>query len=312
KLEAIVPISGHMVHMPGHIYLRVGEYEKAISTNERSQIVDQQFAELWGDTNFPNIGTYGLSHRSHAPHALDFVRYANFLQGNYADAYDAAKRGADSVGTAQEAVNRGQKRVAHYWSVDKAFGKWEKILDSDQSHGGTPYLDGMWQYVYGSALTSTGDLTRAQQALEQLHSHAEDPDADRGDVGPTPASHILRIAYSGLQGEILEAQGDLAGAISAYERAVELQDANNYTEPPDWTQSMRLYLGAALLSAGRADEAEQGYRKELEWSQQNGWASFGLYQALQSQGRSAEAELTKRQFDDYWRNADVVLARSRL
>src|SRR5690606_16767271 len=75
KLESTVPISGHMVHMPGHIYLRVGEYEKAIDINERSQIVDQQFAEIWDDTNFPAIGTYPLSHRTHAPHALDFVRY---------------------------------------------------------------------------------------------------------------------------------------------------------------------------------------------------------------------------------------------
>ena len=102
------------------------------------------------------------------------------------------------------------------------------------------------------------------------------------------------------------------GAIAAYQQAVELQDANNYTEPPDWTQSMRLYLGAALLEAGQADAAEQVYRKELEWSQQNGWASFGLYQALEAQGRSDEAAIMKRQFDSYWRNADVELQRSRL
>ena len=92
KLEGSLPISGHMVHMPGHIYLRVGEYEKAILSNERSQIVDDQFAEIWGDTNFPLIGTYPLSHKIHKPHALDFVRYANMLQGNYEDASEAAYR----------------------------------------------------------------------------------------------------------------------------------------------------------------------------------------------------------------------------
>jgi len=312
KLEATMPIAGHMVHMPGHIYLRVGEYEKVISANERSQAVDRQFAEIWGDTNFPTIGTYPLSHRSHAPHALDFMRYANFLQGNYGEAYAAAKEGADSVGTSAEAVNRGQKRIAHFWVVDKAFGKWERILGSEQSHGDTPYLDGMWSYVRGSALANTGDLERAEEELELLRANSEHPAVNMSGVGPTPASHILKLAYHGLQGEILEAGGDLSGAIEAYARAVELQDANNYTEPPDWSQSMRLYLGAALLDAGRAMEAEEVYRKELEWSQQNGWATFGLYQALEAQGLTEEAVLMKRRFNSYWRNADVTLDRSRM
>lgn len=312
KLEATVPISGHMVHMPGHIYLRVGEYEKAIDINERSQVVDRQFAEIWGETNFPNIGTYALSHKSHAPHALDFVRYANMLQGSYAQSYDAARAGAESVGTAIEAVNRGQKRVANWWIVDKIFGKWDKILSAEQSHGGTPYLDGLWSYVKGSALASTGKLTEADAELVNLRRQASDDTADSSGVSPTPASHILMIAVNALDGEIREARGDLSGAIAAYTRAVELEDANNYTEPPDWSQSMRLYLGAALLEAGRAAEAEAVYRKDLQWSQQSGWATFGLYQALEAQGKTQEAEIVDRQFKSYWRNADVTLTRSRL
>lgn len=312
KLESTVPISGHMVHMPGHIYLRVGEYEKAIDINERSQIVDLQFAEIWGETNFPNIGTYGLSHKSHAPHALDFVRYANMLQGNYAEAYEAAKRGADSVGVAVEAVNRGQKRVANWWLTDKIFGKWDKILAADQTHSGTPYLDGLWSYVRGSALVATSQVDAAQRELEKLRTQAADPAADSTGVSPTPASHILALASFALEGEIKEAQGDLTGAITAYTQAIELQDASNYTEPPDWSQSIRLYLGAALLADGRAVEAESVYRAELEWSQQNGWASFGLFQALEAQGKAQEAVIAKRQFDSFWRNADVTLSRSRL
>lgn len=312
KLESTVPIAGHMVHMPGHIYLRVGEYEKAIDINERSQIVDQQFAQLWGETQLPTIGTYPLSHRIHAPHALDFVRFANILQGNYEAAAQAAQQGADSVGTAAEAVNRGQKRVAHSWVVDKIFGKWQKILSAEQSHGGTPYLDGMWSYVTGSAHVASGNLEAAAKELENLRIQANDDQADVRGVGPTPASHILAIALHALDGEIRETRGDLQGAITAFTKAVELQDANNYTEPPDWSQSMRLYLGAALLNAGRAEEAEAVYRKDLEWNQQNGWSTFGLYQALEAQGRDQEALIVKRQFDSFWRNADVELQRSRI
>ena len=312
KLEATVPVSGHMVHMPGHIYLRVGEYEKAIDINERSQIVDQQFAQIWGQTNFPNIGTYGLSHKSHAPHALDFVRYANMLQGNYAQSSAAAEEGADSVGVAVEAVNRGQKRIAHAWIVDKVFGKWDKILSSKQSHSGTPYLDGMWSYVKGSALVSTGQVAAAEKELANIRQQAADPNANSAGVSPTPAVHILQLAGFALEGEIKEARGDLTGAIAAYTHAVELQDAANYTEPPDWSQSIRLYLGAVLLKAGRPAEAEAVYRKDMEWNQQNGWATFGLAQALEAQGKHQEAIISKRQFDSLWRNADVTLTRSRL
>ena len=311
KLESTVPIAGHMVHMPGHIYLRVGEYEKAIDMNERSQIVDLQFAEIWGDTNFPNIGTYGLSHRSHAPHALDFVRYAASLQGSYAQAIEAAERGAASVGTAPEAVNRGQKRVVNAWLVDKMFGKWDRLLGMEQKYSGTPYLDGMWSYVIGSAYAHTSQLPLAETELQNIRRQAADETVDRTGVGPTPASQILNIAGFALEGEIKEARGDLDGAIEAYNQAVALEDTNNYTEPPDWTQPIRHYLGAALLEAGRPADAETVYRQDLEWNQFNGWSTWGLYQALEAQGKTEEAELVKRQFESLWRNADVMLERSR-
>ena len=97
-----------------------------------------------------------------------------------------------------------------------------------------------------------------------------------------------------------------------YGHAVEYYDNLNYTEPPDWSQSVRLYLGAVLIDAGRAEEAEAVYRKDLEWNQQNGWANFGLYQALEAQGKTHEAQIVYRQFESMWRNADVELTRSRI
>ena len=311
KLESIVPISGHMVHMPGHIYLRVGEYEKAIDINERSQVVDKQFAEIWGDTNFPMIGTYPLSHKIHAPHALDFVRYANMLQGNYAATADASSRGAGNVGD-DAAITSGQKRIAHNWIVDKVFGKYDRIHVAEQSHSGTPYLDGMWSYVKGSAHASKGHIDLAKAEVANIQVQMGDDNVDDTGVGPTPASHVLSLAMHALLGEIEEAQGNLDGAILHYGHAIEFQDNLNYTEPPDWSQSMRLYLGAALLEKGDAAEAEKVYMKDLEWNQQNGWSTFGLYQSVEAQGREQEAIVIKRQFESLWRNADVVLERSRL
>ena len=115
-----------------------------------------------------------------------------------------------------------------------------------------------------------------------------------------------------LLGEIEQAKGNLDGAILHFGHAVEFQDNLNYTEPPDWSHSARLYLGAALLEAGQAAEAEKVYRKDLEWNQRNGWTTFGLYQALDAQGKDQEAIIVNRQFEELWRNADVELERSRL
>jgi tetratricopeptide (TPR) repeat protein len=312
KLEGTLPISGHMVHMPGHIYLRVGEYEKAILSNERSQIVDDQFAEIWGDTNFPLIGTYPLSHKIHKPHALDFVRYANMLQGNYEDSSEAAVRNS---GTATGARRGGDKNTAHAWVMDKVFGKWDKIHAENMANkemADTPYLKGMWAYVMGSAHAAKGHIGPAEAELEVIQAQMIADGVNDSGVGPTPADHVLGLAMHSLLGEIEEAKGNLEGAILHYGHAVEFQENLNYTEPPDWSQSARLYLGAALLSADRPVDAEEVYRKDLQWNQRNGWSTFGLYQSLEAQGKEQEAVIIKRQFDELWRNADVTLERSRI
>jgi len=312
KLESTLPISGHMVHMPGHIYLRVGEYEKAILSNQRSQIVDDQFAEIWGDTNFPLIGTYPLSHKIHKPHALDFVRYANMLQGNYVDSSEAAARNA---GNGIGARRGGDKTMAHQWVMDKVFGKWDKIHADNaknKEEADTPYLKGMWAYVMGSAHSAMGHIAPAEAELAIIREQMGAEGVNDTGVGPTPADHVLGLAMHALLGEIEEAKGNLDGAILHYGHAVEFQDNLDYTEPPDWSQSVRLYLGAALLEADQAAEAEEVYRKDLEWNQRNGWSTFGLFQALEAQGKEQEAIVINRQFEELWRNADVTLERSRL
>jgi tetratricopeptide (TPR) repeat protein len=311
KLEATVPISGHMVHMPGHIYLRVGEYEKAIDINERSQIVDAQFAEIWGDTNFPLIGTYPLSHKIHKGHALDFVRYANMLQGNYAESSAAA---AKNAGSTEPDITSGLKNIAHTWITDKVFGKWDKIHADNavNSQYEAPYLKGMWSYVMGSAHVAKGHMGPAEAELANIQAQITADGVDDNGVSPTPASHVLNLASHALNGEIEEAKGNLDAAIMHYNVAIQLQDSLNYTEPPDWSQSIRLYLGAALLEAGRAAEAEAVYRKDLEWNQQNAWTTFGLSQALEAQGKTQEAIIVERQFQSFFRNADVEITRSRL
>ena len=163
SLESTVPIVGHVVHMPAHIYVRVGQYGKAIENNIRSQEVDLQFAKIWGDYPLPDIGTYPLSHKIHAGHALDFIRYAATAQGNYEIASKAAWRMANRITNDAVLVRGGQKSVAAPWLVLKIFGKWDELLELTPAHQGTPYLDGIWSYALGSANLAKNNMDQAMQ-----------------------------------------------------------------------------------------------------------------------------------------------------
>lgn len=309
NLERSVPIAGHVVHMPAHIYVRVGDFQKAIDQNVRSQAVDKQFAAIWGDKPLPNIGTYPLSHKIHAGHAIDFIRYAATVQGNYKTAIEAADK-AKKIALGYNNIHRYQKTIAAPWLINKIFGQWDQIIGHQPSHSGMPYLDGIWAYALGSALLNKGDMAGAESQLARLLEITEAPDADEYRAGPTPVSAILKLASLGLQGEMKEAKGDLQGAIENYEAAVALEDLNNYTEPPDWAQPIRHYLGAALLDLGRPVEAEAVYRRDLRWNHNNGWSLFGLQQALKAQDKTTEAEDVMNQFIKAWGYSDVELTRS--
>ena len=310
NLEKTIPIVGHVVHMPSHIYVRVGQYQKALEQNIRSQKVDKEFAEIWGDLPLPNLGTYPLSHKIHSGHALDFVRYAASVQGNYGLASKSAWNMANSIKDNQIMIMQGQKRVAAPWQVLKTFAKWDEILELKPKHTGTPYLDGIWSYVKGSAYLAKGKKEQASQELIKLKQIINLPDVDKYRAGATPVSRVLKAAAYGLEGEIFLAGGKYSEAIEAFTLAVALEDQNNYTEPPDWPHPMRLYLGSALLAANKFKEAEKVYRRDLDWNKNNGWSLFGLQQSLQLQGKTDEAEIIYKEFLSAWQRADIELSDS--
>ena len=307
NLERTIPIVGHVVHMPSHIYIRVGQYEKALEQNIRSQKVDKEFAKIWGDLPLPNLGTYPLSHKIHSGHALDFVRYAASVQGNYNLASESAWAMANSIKDKQIMIMQGQKRVAAPWQVLKTFGKWDEILKLKPKHSGTPYLDGIWSYVKGSAYLSKRNTEQATQELNKLKQIINSPDVDKYRAGATPVSRVLKAAAYGLEGEIFLADSKYPEAIEAFRLAIELEDQNNYTEPPDWPHPMRLYLGSALISAQKFKEAENVYRRDLDWHNNNGWSLFGLHQSLVLQGKTDEAETIYKEFLLAWQQADIKL-----
>ena len=202
--------------------------------------------------------------------------------------------------------------VAAPWLTYKIFGKWDALLGNEPEESGTPYLDGMWSFALGSAYAANGDISKAEAELAKVRTAASDPKVDEKRVGASATSEILQLASLALDGEIKQAKGDLDGAIEAYSAAAALEDTNNYTEPPDWPQPVRHYLGAALLDADRAAEAEAVYRRDLRWNQNNGWSLFGLYQSLEMQGKMDEAAVVYAEYQAAWQDSDVMLARSRL
>jgi tetratricopeptide (TPR) repeat protein len=308
RLESLMPKAGHLVHMPSHIYVRTGQYEKAVTSNQKSLRADRLFQKEWGDRPTPNLGTYGMSSRTHGNHAWDFIRYAAMHAGNYASAMEAAK--AAAAAETHQAMGAVERTIAMPWVINKIFGKWEAVLAEPVPAHGSAYLHGLWHYTRGSAFVAQGNFEKAEEELKELRAASADATVKEMLAAANPAATILELSTRSLEGELLSARGRHNEAVKAFEAAVMLQDTLKYVEPPDWGQSMRLYLGAALLKAGRAREAELVYRQDLRDFRNDGWTLFGLAQSLRAQGKSAEAWKVEERFERAWKNADVTLKAS--
>ncbi|HEU4433390.1 MAG TPA: hypothetical protein VFR51_08340, partial [Pyrinomonadaceae bacterium] len=166
RLESLMPKAGHMVHMPSHIYIRVGDYERAIVSNQRSLAADKLFQQDWGDRPTPNLGTYGLSSRTHARHAWDFIRYAAMHAGNYARAMEAAK--ATAAGQSHQGMGASERAASMPLLINKIFGKWDAVLAEPAPAHGSAYLRGLWHYTRGSAFVAKEDYAKAEEELKEL------------------------------------------------------------------------------------------------------------------------------------------------
>jgi tetratricopeptide (TPR) repeat protein len=193
------------------------------------------------------------------------------------------------------------------------FGKWDAILAEPAPPPERVYQNGIRHFARGMALTRHGRHAEAEAELEAVRDASVDPRAAAlsANGGTTTVNVLLSVAADQLEGELAAAQGDAAGAVDALAAAVERQDGIRYTEPPPWFMPTRQALGAVLLQAGRAAEAEAVYREDLKQYPKNGWSLYGLAQALHAQGKSTEAGFADEGFAHAWEHADVKLAASR-
>lgn len=192
----------------------------------------------------------------------------------------------------------------------KAFGMWDEILALPAQPDTRPFLQGTLNHVRGAAMAATGDIAGAEAELAALDATLANPLLQTQRAAVNSAASVLAINRASLAGEIANAKGDYDAAIAAFTQAVDLQDHLRYMEPPDWIQSMRLFLGQAYLNAGQPEEARRVFLEDLDLLQENGWALFGLTAALEALDLDAEAAEARERFDEAWEYATVELTKA--
>jgi tetratricopeptide (TPR) repeat protein len=303
RLASLVPEAGHMVHMPGHIWNRIGRFDES----ERLNVLAVEVDSLYLAKHRPQ-GVYPLLY---VPHNVHFVWSAAANTGRYAAAIAAARR----LERLAPVEMLRQAPPAEFWGPTSyytlaRFGRWDEMLKEPAPPADLRFTTGMWHYARGLAHAAKGDLANAEAARESVDAIAKATPAE-AIVSFNSAAALLRLAGHALAGEIAAKQGRTNDAVNHLNEGIKEEDALRYDEPPAWHLPVRQQLGAVLLAAGRAGEAEAAYREDLRRNPGNGWSLYGLAAALRARKATAEAAQVDGRFRKVWSRADVKLTASR-
>ncbi|HYL46495.1 MAG TPA: hypothetical protein VEU52_05675, partial [Candidatus Limnocylindrales bacterium] len=301
RLGMLVPNAGHLVHMPAHIYSRVGDFNSAETSNENAAAVDIAYIQA--------TGAKGMYPAMYYSHNLHFLAYAAMQAGRYGAARNAAEELADNIHKRAEGMPASMTEgfLTYEVLVEVRFRQWQKILARPAPDPKIPMLVTLSHFARGLALASTGKVTDAEAERKAFASAVEKVPADQS-FGFDSAKTVLQIPGDMLDAQIAEARGDRKAAIGFLKKAVAVQDALAYNEPPDWYYSVRESLGGALLRDGQAAEAEKAFRDDLVRNPRNGRSLFGLWQSLKAQNKIADADWARREFETAWKDADTQLS----
>jgi tetratricopeptide (TPR) repeat protein len=287
RLETLVPLAGHLVHMPSHIYFRIGDYARAAHSNIMAIDAGRRYSE-------ESPGGGGPS--SYDVHNLYFLYFSSMMDGDFGTAYDAATEAQASAPPSAE-----QFWVTPTLSLLR-FGYWARVLQvpppEDNMFGARLF----WHYARGCAFANSGVLKRAREervAMEEIYKQIR-PGAAFG-MFFNDWSILNAAALHALDARIAAAQGDAEEAIRHWRSAVSIQDQMNFDDLPDWYYPLRESLGAELFRVGRLTEAEQVFRDDLGRTPHNPRSLFGLWKTLEAEGRVPAAKLARRQFGSAWK-----------
>lgn len=309
KLADLAPAAGHLVHMPAHIYMRVGRYHDSTLNNLKATEADAAFISACRSNSPIYLAGY-------IPHNWHFGWISAAIEGWSEKAFEMAEGTAAQL--TPELLRAPGMAVAQHFLMQPAFarvrfGAWNDILNAPEPDADLLYARGVWHYARGRALLGNGDIEGAAAEGQKLAALRANPSmAELLFFGRDKGDDLLAVAELVLAGEIDAARGDLEAAIAKLEQAVQLEDALPYNEPPNWYYPARHSLGAVQLAAGDAKGAERTYLADLAIMPENGWALLGLAQALEAQQRSAEAQQARARFDTAWQHADVEISASRI
>jgi tetratricopeptide (TPR) repeat protein len=301
RLKTLVPSAGHLVHMPAHIWARVGRWEDAAAANRQAIAADAAYRKL-----SPTQGFYHI----YMAHNRQFLAFGCMMQGRSEEAIASAvamrEQIPDEFIQAMAPVIDGALPLK--LEVLTRFGRWEEILSEPKPADNLPIMNAIWHGERAIAYANTGRMKEALTERQAFHDSAKAVPEDRMVIN-NPASKVLTIAGHVVDGEIAFKQGSIDEAVNHLKEAVQVEDTLKYDEPPDWMLPARHTLGAVLLSVGRAQEAEQIYREDLKHWPENGWSLFGLSQALRKQD-SPDATAVEERFKKAWAGADIKIGSS--
>jgi tetratricopeptide (TPR) repeat protein len=302
KLASLAPNAGHIVHMPSHVYIRTGDYEAAVKTNEEAAAVDRAYIQA--------TGVQGIYPMMYYSHNLHFIAMCASMNGNYAEAKKNAELLVANVAPHVKDMPPLEGFMTIPMAVDIRFHKWNEILAVPQPDLAMKITTGFWHFARGMALAGTGKLNEAEAEYKIVSEAEQNTPPDVVFAAPinNKAKDIMKISEDVLGAKIAMARKDNLQAISLLTAAVAIQDTLKYGEPPDWFFPVRESLGGVLLINGDAAGAEKVFRADLDRNPRNPRSLFGLQQALKAQNRNYDAGFVEAEFHDSWKGGDVKVA----
>ena len=301
KLASLMPGAGHIVHMPSHIYIRVGRYKDAVTTNQKAILADEEYiSQCYAQGLYP-LGYY--------PHNIHFLWSSASLLGASDIAIDAAKKTAEKVPVGEFLeMTFLQNFASTPMLAYTRFGKWNEILTIPAPNSKIKHLALIRHYARGIAFIRKGNINEAQEELDAIEVLKNDPELETLIATSNNASiHVANIAFEVVSGELEALRGNIPEAIAHLENAVVFEDGLTYTEPAAWHIPTRQNLGSILFKAGNYEAAETIYKEDLAILRQNGWSLMGLYKSLMAQGKNEEASRIKKEFAAAWKDADIAI-----